>query len=110
MTRKAAVDALRLEFLEENQNAHFATWNMGDRLVVHFARCNQMNEEQRRIKTAARIREVGRMKTDLSVELNETKKQVKHAFQDSQQKEEEKIDVTEFQKKLVNMVKRTKLD
>ena len=36
---------------------------------VHFARCN---EEQRRIQTAARIREAGR-KTDLSVELNDTR-------------------------------------
>ena len=77
-------------------------------LAVHFARCNQMNEEQRRIKTAARIREMGRRNTDLSVELNEPKKQVKQVTQEVQQSKEEGIDAAELQKKLANMVKRVK--
>ena len=65
-----------------------------------------MNEEQRRIKTAARIREMGRRKTDLSVELNEPGKQVKQATQESQQRKEEGSDADELQKKLANMVKK----
>ena len=78
--------------------------------MVHFARCNRMNEEQRRIKTAARIREMGRRKTDLSVELNEPRKQVKQATQESQQRKEEGIDAAELQKKLANVVKKTKVE
>ena len=62
-------------------NGIWAIW-----LAVHFARCNQMNEEQRRIETAARIREAGRRRTDLSVELNDTRRQAKHVSQESQQK------------------------
>ena len=90
MTRKAAVDALRLEFSGGKAKCPLCQMEYGrSGLAVHFARCNQMNEEQRRIKTAARIREVGRRKTDLSVELNETRRQVKHASQESQQKKKE---------------------
>ena len=69
-----------------------------------------MNEEQRRIKTAARIREMGRRKTDLSVELNEPRKQVKQATQESQQRKEEGMDAAERQKKLANMVKKAKVE
>ena len=47
-----------------------------------------MTEEQRRFKTAARIREIGRSKTDLSVALNEPKKQVKKVTQEAQQSKE----------------------
>ena len=74
-------------------------------LAVHFARCNQMNEEQRRFK---RIREIGRRTTDLSVELNEPKKQVKQVTQEAQQSKEEEMDAAELQKKLANMVKKVK--
>ena len=99
LTRTAAVDALRLDFSGGKAKCPLCQMEYGrSGLAVHFARCNQMNEEQRRIETAARIREVGRRKTDLSVELNETRRQAKHASQESQQKKE-KIDVTEFQKK-----------
>ena len=79
-------------------------------LPVHFARCNRMNEEQRSIKSAARIREMGRRKTDLSVELNDPRKQVKQATQESQQRKEEGIDAAELQKKLANMVKQRKMN
>ena len=63
-----------------------------------------MNEEQRRFKTAARIREMGRRKT--SVELNEPKKQVKQVTQEAQQSNEEGRDAAELQKKLVSMLKK----
>ena len=77
-------------------------------LGCHFARCNQMNEEQKRIKTAARIREAGRRRTDLSVELIDTRSHAQKASQESHQKNE--IDVTELQKKLANMVKTVKVE
>ena len=53
---------------------------------VHFARCN---EEQRRIQTAARIREAGR-KTDLSVELNDTRGRAKKNLSGVSAKKKEK--------------------
>ena len=68
-----------------------------------------MNEEQRRIKTAARIREMGRSKTDLSVELDEPRK-VKQATQEPQQRKEEGMDAAELQKKLANMVEKAKVE
>ena len=92
MTRKAAVDALRLEF--SGVKAKCPLCQMEYRrsgLAVHFARCSQMNEEERRIKTAARICEVGRRKTDLPVELNETRRQVKHASQESHEEKRRKF-------------------
>ena len=108
MTTKAAVDSLRLEFTGGKAKCPLCQMEYGrSGLAVHFARCNQMNEDQRRFKTAARIREMGR-KTDLSVELNESKKQVKQVTQEVQQSNEEEIDATELQKKLANMVKRVK--
>ena len=62
MTRKAAVDSLRLEFTGGKAKCPLCQMEYGrSGLAVHFARCNQMNEEQRRIKTAARIREMGRL-------------------------------------------------
>ena len=79
-------------------------------LAVHFARCNRMNEEQRRIKTAAKIRGMGRRKTDLSVELNEPRKQVNQATRGSLQRKEEGMDAAELQKKLANMVRKRKLN
>ena len=42
-------------------------------LAVHFARYCQMNDAQRAKKTAARKREAGRIKTDLSVRLGRAK-------------------------------------
>ena len=111
MTRKAAVDSLRLEFSGGKAKCPLCQMEYGrSGLAVHFARCNRMNEEQRRIKTAARIREMGRRKTDLSVELNEPRKQVKQATQESQQRKEEGMDAAELQKKLANMVKKRKLN
>ena len=107
MTRKAAVDSLRLEFTGRKAKCPLCLMEYGrSGLAVHFARCNQMTEEQRRFKTAARIREIGRNKTDLSVELNEPKKQAKQANQEAQQKKEEEKDVVELQRKLSIMVKR----
>ena len=108
MTRKAAVDSLRLEFSGGKAKCPLCQMECGrSGLAVHFARCNRMNEEQRRIKTAARIREMGRRKTDLSVELNESRNQVKQATQESQQRKEEGMDAAELQKKLANMVKKS---
>ena len=69
-----------------------------------------MNEEQRRFTTASRIREMGRRKTDLSVDLNEPKKQVKQVTQEFQQSKEEEMDAAELQTKLANMVRRVKDD
>ena len=109
MTRKAAVNSLRLEFTGGKAKCPSCQMEYGrSGLAVHFARCKQMNEEQRRFKTAARIREIGRRKTDLSVELNETKKQVKQVNQEAQQSKEEGMDAVELQKKLANMVKKVK--
>ena len=89
MTRKAAVDTLRLECTGRKAKCPLCQMEYGrSGLAVHFARCNQMTEEQRRIKTAARIREIGRSKTDLSVELNVPKKQVKQGNQEDQQNKE----------------------
>ena len=108
MTRKAAVDSLRLEFTGGKAKCPLCQMEYGrSGLAVHFARCNQMTVEQRRIKTAARIREIGRNKTDLSVELNEPKKQVKQANQEAQQNKEEEEDVVELQKNLSLMVKKS---
>ena len=109
MTRKAAVDSLRLEFTGGKAKCPLCQMEYGrSGLAVHFVRCNQMTEEQRRFKTAARIRDIGRSKTDLSVELNEPKKQVKQANQETQQNKEEEKDVVELQRKLSIMVKRVK--
>ena len=58
IARKAAVDSLRLEFTGGKAKCPLCQIEYGrSGLAVHFARCNRMNEEQRRIKTAARIRE-----------------------------------------------------
>ena len=109
MTRKAAVDSLRLEFTGGKAKCPLCQMEYGrSGMAVHFARCNQMNEEQRRFKTAARIREIGGRKTDLSVELNVPKKQVKQVTQEAQQSKEEGMDVVELQKKFENMVKKVK--
>ena len=109
MTRKAAVDSLRLEFTGGKPKCPLCQMEYGrSGLAVHFARCNQRTEEQRRFKTAARIREIGRSKTDLSVALNESKKQTKKVTQEAPQSEEEEMDVAERQKKLASMVKKVK--
>ena len=107
MTRKAAVDWLRLEFTGGKAKCPLCQMEYGrSGLAVHFGRCSQMTEEQRRFKTAARIREMGRRKTDLSVELKEPKKQFKQATQAAQPNKEEGMDVAELQKKLSNMIKK----
>ena len=79
----------------------------GSGLAVHFARCYQMSEEQRRIKTSARIREAGPRRTDSSVEMNDTRGHAKKHLSGVSAKKKE-IVVTELQKKLKNMVKAAK--
>ena len=87
MTIRAAVDAMRLEFSGSKAKCPLCQMEYGrSGLAEHFARCNQMNEEQRRIKTAAIIREAGRRRTDLSVELNDTRGHAIKTSQESQQK------------------------
>ena len=99
MTRKAAVDSLRLEFTGGKARCPLCQMEYGrSGLAVHFARCNQMTVEQRRVKTAARIREIIRNKTDLSVELNAPKKQVKQVNQEDQQNKEEEKDAVELRR------------
>ena len=100
---------LRLEFTGGKAKCPLCQMEYGrSGLAVHFARCNQRTEEQRRFKTAARICEIGRSKTDLSVALNESKKQAKKVTQEAPQSKEEEMDVAELQKKLASMVKRVK--
>ena len=109
MTRKAAVDSLRLEFTGGKAKYPSCQMEYGrSGLAVHFALCNQMTVEQRRVKTAARIREIIRNKTDLSGELNEPKKQVIQANQEAQQNKKEEEDAVELQKNLSLTVKRVK--
>ena len=109
MTRKAAVDSLRLEFTGGKARCPLCQKEYGrSGLAVHFARCNQMTVGQRRVKTAARVREIIRNKTDLSVELNVPKKQVKQVNQEDQHNKEEEKDAVELQKNLSLMVKRVK--
>ena len=109
MTRKAAVDSLRLEFTGGKAKCPLCQMEYGrSGLALHFARCNQRTEEQRRFKTAARIREIGRSKTDLSVALDEPKKQAKKVSQEALQSKEQEMDVAELQKKLASMMKRVK--
>ena len=96
MTRKAVADAMSLEFTGGRAKCPLCQMEYGrSGLAVHFARCNHMNEEQRRTKTTARIRETTRRRTDLSVELSDMRGHAKKASQDSQPK---KKDATDLQK------------
>ena len=106
MTRKAVVDTMNLDFTGGRAKCpHCQMKKARSGLAVHFARCSQMNEEQRRIATAARIRETGRMRIDLSVELCDTKGKAQRVSRDFQP---EKMDATDPQKKLTEMVKTAK--
>ena len=95
MTRKAAVESsdCNEQSAQPAQTAQFPLGTMGTSIFR---------------KTAATIREIGRNETDLSVELNEPKKQAKQANQEAQQNKEEEKDVVELQRKLSIMVKRVK--
>ena len=75
---------------------------------MHFARCNRMNEEQRRNKTAARIREIGRRNTDLSFELNEPINKSSRSLRNLSK--EQGMGAVELQKKLANMAKKAKVE
>ena len=70
MTRKAAVDELELEFIDGKAKCpHCQMEYTRSGLAVHSSRCSQLSEAQRAKKTAMRIREAARTKTDLSVDM-----------------------------------------
>ena len=84
MTRKAVVDTMNLEFTGGKAKCpHCQMEYARSGLAVHFARCSQMNQAQRRIISAARIRETGRRRIDLSVESSDAKGYPQKASQDS---------------------------